>query len=492
MVNYKELITTILDETLACQDPASQQSLTRHVGRYGPFGAHVPGDKGSYPTTEKAMSALAELADGVRENNHDFKLSVGRDAMRKITSEVFGAHLQELAREADPAKRWKSILRDPLMERARSSGKDLVHYIPVWLFVAQNCEPFQIGPVKFVQRATWLKEVELLRGSAPKWIETTKAIWSGSKFRGGSSVAALKSVWHTIRKGNLSPETLHNSFVSAKRMSEPRDVFNGRAMARVLHPDQWMACAKVNGFEPEESRRRGLLAAQVALDTVRIALVRPSRGLISTAADLAAPRSVERLNQIPGHDLAHGWHLNMPGVSGAPGLAEAIIAETVDLFEAAGSCIATVSSTTGEHECPVLAERWFNAAHWFGRACMVDADFVAIVMLVIALDVLSGGLQNDGITELIARLTGIAKSHVLLGDGTTLKKLVDEFYGLRSEVAHGSVLAVHRQLDQERAGLEDLTASALDYYVVKLRDYALSGGVDDRDSFLASLPPAKS
>jgi hypothetical protein len=111
------------------------------------------------------------------------------------------------------------------------------------------------------------------------------------------------------------------------------------------------------------------------------------------------------------------------------------------------------------------------------------------VMLVIALDILSGGLQEDGIIELVARLTGVSVSASILSDGTDLRKLVERSYKLRSEVAHGSILAVHETLDIERAQLEDLTAAALAEYALRLHVYAQAGRQDDRDTFRNSLPP---
>ena len=61
-------------------------------------------------------------------------------------------------------------------------------------------------------------------------------------------------------------------------------------------------------------------------------------------------------------------------------------------------------------------------------------------------------------------------------------------YKLRSEVAHGSVLAVHGQLDVERGQLEDLAAIAIAEYALRLDPYAAGGGSDNRDDFRNSLP----
>ncbi|MBY2918473.1 hypothetical protein HF206_30895 [Rhizobium leguminosarum] len=489
MATNHQLVEIILDQTLACQDPHSVESQSRHGGIYQPLGPYIPGDQGSYPTTDAAMEALAELADNVRENASDVKLAVSRDRMRMITSEVFGASLNELCREADRTKHWP-ILRKRIFESTRASGKDIVHYVPVWLFVGQECAPFNIGPIKFVPRSSWLGEIRRRRGKESPWMATVETLWSGGIVNDGSRWSGIKGAVTAFRRNRRSPHMLYQAYKDAKRFSEPTHVFHGRMVARLVHPDQWVGCCEVKGFETEESRRRGVLAVRVALDTIRLALVRPNRALISTAADSVQPLSIERLSQLEQRDLAHGFRINRQGVSGAPGLAKAILDGSRDLFDAAGACISGAASTSNQHACPNLAERWLNAVHWYGRACLADVDFVGVVMLVIALDVLSGGLEQKGILELVARLTGTAMSQQVLNDGTSLKQLVDRTYKLRSEVAHGSILAVHAQLDDARGQLEDLASAALDHYVTRLQKYADAGGIDDRDEFLKSLPAA--
>lgn len=488
MSTSHQLVEIILDETLACQDPNSPQSIARRSGAYQPFGPYIPGDKGSYPTTDAAMSALAELSDTLRNNSHDLKVVVGRDSMRLIVSEAFGSCLNELVGEPDRTKHWK-MLRKHILEIARASGKQIVHYVPVWLFTGQDCPSFSVGPVKFVPRNGWLEEIRKRRGRGSPWMATVESLWSDEVVRGGSSWSGVKGAASAFRSGKRRVRDLYRAYVDGKRFSEPSDVFHGRVVSRLVHPDQWVACCDVQGFEASESRRRGILAARVALDTIRLALTRPNRSLISTSADSVQPFSIDRLSQLPNRDLAHGSGINRKGLSGAPDLARAIVDQSSDLFDAAGQCIGAAASTSINFGCPKLAERWLNSVHWYGRACIADVDFVGVVMLVIALDVLSGGLEQNGILELIARLTGLRTSHTVLNDGTSLKQLVERTYKLRSEVAHGSILAVHAELDDVRGHLEDLTSAALDHYVIALKKFAEGGGRDDRDEFLQSLPP---
>ena len=410
--------------------------------------------------------------------------------MRLLASRVFGEMLDQLVQEADHAKHWP-LIRAVLFPRAQLLQQDVMQYVPVWLFLGQTCQAFEIGPVRFIERKDWLKGIARRRGQDSPWMPGVRKLWSGRRLRGGSSIAGLGAALRAFRREPTRPGRWTQAFIAGRRFAEPKSITDARTVARLVHPDQWIACAEVEGFDSEEARRRGLLAARVALDTIRLAVPGKHRHLIATAADSVLPLSVDRLSQVAGQDLAHGWRINRPGLSGAPGLAQDIVGQAAPLFAAAGACISAAVTTNPVHPCPELAERWFNSTHWFGRACLADADFVAVVMLVIALDVLCGGLQEAGILELVARLTGTPMSAAVLDDGTTLKKLVERTYKLRSEVAHGSVLAVHEPLDTERAQLESLAAAAIATYVIELQSYSQAGSSDDRDAFRRSLPPAQ-
>ena len=490
MSSNANLVATVLSETLACQDPASTASQGRRNGRYAPLGPHIPNGSGGYPTTDTAMDALAELADRYRENNPALKVVFARDPMRLLVSQIFGEVLPEIAQEQDSTKHWPMI-RKQLTSRVPVFLQDINHYVPVWLFLNQECMPFSIGPVQFVGRKDWLDVIKARHGTESSWMPGVRTLWAGGQLRGGSLWVGLKAGTRAFLKRPTQVAIWQQAFSEARRQSEPTAFSDARKVARMIHPDQWVAHVEVKGFEREESRRRGLLAIRVALDTVRSVLDGTDRRLISTIADSVVPLSVDRLSQVAGKDLSHGWRFNRPGISGPPGCAQTTINHYKVVFDAAGECIAAATQSQLNHSCPALADRWFNATHWFGRACLADVDFVAVVMLVIALDVLCGGLQDRGILELIARLTGTPMSKSVLPDGTTLKELVEHSYKLRSEVAHGSILAVHKMLDIERVHLESLAAAAIREYAIQLQSYAQVGGADDRDAFRNSLPPAQ-
>lgn len=490
MPNYRDLLAVVVDETMACQDPESPESLQRFEGEYAPLGPSIIGPAGGFPTTDRAMDALAEIADRFRGNDKNLNRISSQTAIRRLTSQAVGDVLQDIVREADAGERWW-LVRKRMQERASELPRDLMHYIPAWIFVRQACDPFSIGPVRMVPRPLWPDVIRERKESEPNWLPHLRTLWAGGRLDGGSWRVGLRAGVRRALKSPRAPHSWLAAATQARAMSRPPEVVNAYRVARLVHPDQWVACVEINGFEPEESRRRGLLAVRVALDTIRLVLPRGERKLIHTAADNTEPLAIDRLNQVAGQDLARGWHMNHPGVGGPPGEASKIVAHAVRLFVAAGECIgAAVDPGGAGHGCPKLAERWFNAVHWFGRACLADADFVAVVMLIISLDVLSGGLEEYGILDLTARLTGTPKSQPVLRDGTTLAHLILKGFKLRSELAHGSVLAVHSQLDVERGRIEELAAVALAEYVLKLSAYAQAAGVDDRDEFCEHLPPA--
>jgi hypothetical protein len=266
---------------------------------------------------------------------------------------------------------------------------------------------------------------------------------------------------------------------------------HARTVARAVRADQWVASVTLNGFERSESYRRALSAVRAALNTLRLVIPAPENTSVCAAADHGPPPSIDTLSQKKGRALAHGFSMHRRGLSGPPGMANDIITNSADLRAAAGRCIeVTIRADPDSTTCRVLCERWINAVHWYGRGCSDEADFGAVVSLVISLDILSGGLMEAGILELATRLLQITPSTVVMDDGTTLKHVVSALYGYRSEIAHGSVLALDERLRAERALAEGLAAAMLYAFVVELDKYASSGGKDDRDHFRNSLPAA--
>jgi len=453
MAKLKALLDDALKETLSMHNGPFERWRKETPG--APFGPSIAaGDEfGSYQTSNRAMHALAEIADALQANDPDFDRTINQDTMRLEAATTLGELLNDLARSTDVDANWTRY-KTRLAERLDRRKSRLTHYFPVWLFVGQQAPDFEVGPVKFVSPKRWVGEIERRRGQRSTWMDGVLAAWDGKPLAQDAPLAV-------------------------------------RSVARSVHPDQWVACGTVDGFEPAESYRRALLATRAALDTLRLIVPATHNARITTAADHGPPRGVDRLNQRDGEDLAHGGSINQRGVSGAPGMAESVIADSVDLREAAGRRIAgLLLADSSAAPCRELSNRWINAMHWYGRACSDEADFAATVNFAIALDILCGGKMESGILQLAARLLQIPYARLVTADGVTLKQLVHRLYGYRSEIAHGSILALDARMRTDRAQAEALAAAMLLAYAMALDKYATAGGADDRDRFKNALPPA--
>lgn len=451
MSKLKDLLNGALKETLSLHSGPLERWIKETPG--APFGPSIAaGDEfGSYRTSNEAMSALAEIADMLQANDPGVDRTISQDTARLEAATTLGELINELATTGDPDANWGTYSKR-LKERLDRRKIRLTHYFPVWLFLGQQASDFEVGPVSFRSPKTWISEVERRRGQRSTWMDGVFAIWAGQR-----------------------PDVDVSS--------------SAHSVARAIRPDQWVACVTADGFERAESYRRALVAIRAALDTLRLIVPAPGNARICAAVDHGPPTGVDRLSQRDGEDLAHGGSINLRGLSGAPGLAENIIAQSLNLREAAGRRISVPLLAHPAAPCGMLSERWINAMHWYGRGCSDEADFAAVVSYAIALDILSGGLKEKGILELAARLLQTPYSREVVGDGTTLKQLVARIYGYRSEIAHGSILALDERLRVERVQAAELAAAMLITYVFELDKHASSGGSDHRDDFRKALLP---
>jgi hypothetical protein len=329
----------------------------------------------------------------------------------------------------------------------------LVHYFPVWLFLDEQVPDFDIGPVRFCSRESWIREVEKRHGQRSQWMDDVLLVWTGRK--------------------SADDIPVRYCFIKS-----------------AVRSDQWVACVTINGFEEEESYRRALLATRTALDTLRLVVPAPENHRICAAADHGPPMTVDHLSQLEHLDLRYGVSTDRRGISGPPGMANNIVAKSLTLRDATGQRIAvSLAANPSTVPCRSLSERWINAMHWYGRGCTDYEDFGAVVNFAISMDILSGGLMEPGIRELAARLLQIPFSRQVSPDGATLKTLVSRIYDYRSKITHGSILALDERLRTERVAAESLASVMLANYVIELDKYASSGGSDDRDDFRNSLPP---
>lgn len=468
MTTNAQRLKDALEETLRLQSPESEEYKQWLQGpRNSPFPPSIPaGSSGFYPTTDRALGCITEIIDNIRINDAALARTLSRDEMFKRAMLALGANLSSLVEVADDDERWKQY-REAISTAFTASPTSQTVYVPVWLFVRQEYGSFSVGPVEFVDRSGWLDKVELLRGSRPAWRSGVEAAWGLASNDGDGADGDCDQIVKLAI----------------------------RTVTRFASAEQRIACVAIEGFDDQEAQRRALLAARIAIDGIRLLIPGSNKKRIFTSADHGPPRAIERLRQMAGHDLTAGSGMEIPGVGGAPGAAQELIDASIDFRKAAGNCITVViSPTPAQENLPELSQRWSNAIHWYGRACVSDADFVALPMFGFALDILCGGKEEAGIRDLACALFEKKPEDSVRADGLTLKAAVRKVYEWRSKIAHGSLLAVDLVLESERVFAEGIANAMLYQYVMSLEQYRSSASpVDTGEGFLKWLqqnPPS--
>ena len=124
--------------------------------------------------------------------------------------------------------------------------------------------------------------------------------------------------------------------------------------------------------------------------------------------------------------------------------------------------------------------------YWFGQSRRDSVEFVGLVNAGICLDVLAKGGKASGIIKLCCNLFGIQPDSPVLGDGTTLKSLINTIYNDgRSQLGHGGRPSLLRELPIGRDVAVMFAAPVLARYIEGTHRYS---GPDSYEEFLSALP----
>ena len=221
-----------------------------------------------------------------------------------------------------------------------------------------------------------------------------------------------------------------------------------------MAPDDWFAKAvydsilecpslvkvTVCGYEINLSRKLARLAAKTALDAISLGIGEQEcfrqQTLYEDRRFLCKASSFTETNgRLCFFEPSINVHPLIP-----PRRVKQALSDLSSILPAFGKVIDGLVNTTA-HKHPKLASRWATALDWFGEGSRESSDAIALAKLAISLDVLCGGGEVEGITEMLSNLTGIkADSQVITGiHPQTLKKLVENIYNDgRSKIVHGN------------------------------------------------------
>ena len=169
-----------------------------------------------------------------------------------------------------------------------------------------------------------------------------------------------------------------------------------------------------------------------------------------------------------------------------PGAQVSLLEDTRKLRSAVGDALQAFVEVNPSVASPCLKQRWVEAMYWFGQARREENDFIALVKIGIALDVLAKGGKTRGILALSIAILDKEDDYVIASDGLKLGKLVEKLYeDGRSQIAHGGRLALLNQLPLPLQVADEFAAQILIGYVVCLEKYT---GPDEYEQFLAAIP----
>lgn len=224
----------------------------------------------------------------------------------------------------------------------------------------------------------------------------------------------------------------------------------------------------------------------MALDSLGLPLdLKSSRNLRGPGHEVEA-RTSHGLSQYDGRGLNRSWSVDFPHLGGRPGAQVALLHDTRKLRAAVGEALVAFIEVQSTRSATALKQRWVEAMYWFGQSRREKSDFIALVKLGIALDVLAKGSKARGICDMACAVLGIQATDAITTDNVTLKDFVKKLYNDgRSRISHGGALALLQELPLELHQADGFSANVLTGYVACLEKYT---GPDTYQDFLKALP----
>jgi hypothetical protein len=255
---------------------------------------------------------------------------------------------------------------------------------------------------------------------------------------------------------------------------------------KAVGPAEWVLSVTVQGRDRSRSKECASVAALVALDSVGLPMDMRSARNLGGPGQLVEGRISHGLSQFDGSGLNLSFSLDMPHIGGRPGAQAALLNDTRKLREAVGDALTAFVNVQPHGLAPAMKRRWVEAMYWYGQALRERTEFIALVKIGVALDVLAKGGKFKGILAMACAVLGVQEADSITTDNRTIKSFVKKLYDDgRSRIAHGGSLALLAELPLERHLADSFAARILIDYVACLQKYV---GADAYEDFYTALP----
>jgi hypothetical protein len=463
MATYEELIETAVNGYFEILNLSDEQR-NKWARSFKFFPPMVPMGDGSAALSTEGYKALNEFCTLWYTNDPNHKNVLNESAAYDTCRSAFGRLLLSISRFSSSTDRVKELLKIVAEMIAKRTTREHF-YFPVRFFEATTVQQVIVGPVRFIRLAAWLEEVETVSGSESSY---------------------KKQALELIGKRREFP--LPESISLGILLQPPSSQRDAENIAGFVGHANWIASVPVAGRDRSRSLKCAESAVRIAVDSLSLTLRNRewARG-IRGPGDALHFRQHRSMTQFDGQQLLSGWRYDDPRVSVPPAEQDGFLDQTRDVREAVGAALRAyvdIQSAVAHRE---LKRRWVEAMYWFGQSRREADDFIALVKIGIAFDILAAGKKENGIKDLCCAVAGLPESTVISPYGHTISDLVKVIYKEgRSQIAHGgnrfgllNDLPVHIDL------ANSFCETVLVMYIMRLSIYT---GRDDCSDFLAALP----
>lgn len=246
----------------------------------------------------------------------------------------------------------------------------------------------------------------------------------------------------------------------------------------------WIGSVSIKERSYERSIEHASICIRVALDALALPLSLSQSREIRGPSDSFEARRVETTTRFQNGFVGWSGSREVFGLRSSKDEIERFLGEAKTYFQQVGDIVEIL---TGREEGGIyqsLKRRWIESMYWFGDSRRSQDDFIGIVKIGIALDILSGGGQYAGIVQLCQKLWGVGKGDVISSDGRTVEKIVDQIYQKgRSQISHGGRFGLLEDLPILRLDADKFASKTLMMFAENLHSYS---GPDDPRAFRAA------
>ncbi len=250
----------------------------------------------------------------------------------------------------------------------------------------------------------------------------------------------------------------------------------------------WLACAPVEGCEPQRAIEIGSLAVDLAIGALQLAWFNSSTRSMSRLDSRRGAADKITVSKV-GSRYNSEWMNMDAGMGVGPGILADIFDRHNEVIEAIGNCVR--SFATGQFRLPTTEQAWCDAAYWLHDALAEPVDSISIAKLETALEVLLRSENRSGslsrVLIAIDLFLGLKPDDTIIHNSpVTAKQFAMAVVSDRSKILHGTLPTLNSRLARNRAAVEAFVIAVVRRAVLELDAYAGSARPEDNiDDFLS-------